>query len=106
VARRAAELEALATETGGLPFVHDVTAFGEVPELFQRIARELGGLDLIVYSAGVMPAIGADEYDFGKDKGIVDVNVLGAIAWLNEAARRFERGGTGTIVGLSSVAGD
>ncbi len=106
VARRAAELEALAREIDGLPFVHDVTAFAEVGELFQRVARELGGLDLVVYSAGVMPAIGAEEYDFAKDKAIVDVNVLGAIAWLNEAARRFQRAGAGTIVGLSSVAGD
>src|SRR5207253_11293467 len=27
-------------------------------------------------------------------------------AWLNEAARRFERAGEGTIVGISSIAGD
>ena len=106
VARRAAELDALAKETGGLPFVHDVTHTDEVPELFQRIARELGGVDLVVYSSGVMPAIGPDEYDFAKDKAIVDVNVLGAIAWCNQAALRFERAGAGTIVGLSSVAGD
>jgi len=106
VARRAAELEALARETGGLPFVHDVTRFDEVPTLFQRIARELGGVDLVIYSAGVMPAIGPSEYDFVKDKAIVDVNVLGAIAWCNQAAQRFERAGAGTIVGLSSVAGD
>ena len=106
VARRAAELDALARDTGGLPYVHDVTAFTEVPELFQRIARELGGCDLVIYSAGVMPSVGADEYDFAKDRAIVDVNVLGAIAWLNEAARRFQRAGAGTIVGLSSVAGD
>lgn len=106
VARRATELDALARETDGLAFVHDVTAFDEVPALFQRIARELGGLDLVIYSAGVMPAIGPSEYDFTKDKAIVDVNLLGAIAWCNEAARRFERAGAGTIVGLSSVAGD
>ena len=34
------------------------------------------------------------------------MNVLGAVAWLNEAAQRFTRARAGTIVGLSSVAGD
>jgi NAD(P)-dependent dehydrogenase (short-subunit alcohol dehydrogenase family) len=108
VARRAAELERLAAETGGLarPVPHDVTAPDEVPELFQRVCRELGGLDLIVYAAGVMPRLAEDEYDLAKDRAIMAVNVLGAVAWLNEAAARFARGGTGTIVGISSVAGD
>ena len=37
---------------------------------------------------------------------MVDVNVLGAIAWLNEAANRFGNVGAGTIMGIGSVAGD
>ena len=106
VARRAAELDAVARDIGGLSYVHDVTAFAEVPALLQRMVRDLGGLDLVVYSAGVMPTVAPDEYDFAKDKAIIDVNLLGAVAWLNEVARRFERAGAGTIVGLSSVAGD
>jgi NAD(P)-dependent dehydrogenase (short-subunit alcohol dehydrogenase family) len=110
VARRAAELGRLAEEIGGSPaacvYTHDVTAFDGVPALFERICRDLGGLDLVVYAAGVMPRVGETEYAFAKDREIVEVNVLGAIAWLNEAAQRFERGGAGTIVGLSSVAGD
>jgi decaprenylphospho-beta-D-erythro-pentofuranosid-2-ulose 2-reductase len=115
VARRQAELEALARsldDAGGGPgpralaFAHDVTAYDEVPELFRTICRELGGLDLVVYAAGVMPRIAPDEYTFGKDRETVEVNVLGAMAWLNEAAQRFEAAGTGTIVGVGSVAGD
>jgi decaprenylphospho-beta-D-erythro-pentofuranosid-2-ulose 2-reductase len=110
VARRAAELGRLAEEIGGSPtacvYAHDVTTFDGVPALFERICRDLGGLDLVVYAAGVMPRVGETEYAFAKDRAIVEVNVLGAIAWLNEAARRFERAGAGTIVGLSSVAGD
>ena len=37
---------------------------------------------------------------------MVEVNFLGAIAWLNEAASRFENTKHGTIVALGSVAGD
>jgi NAD(P)-dependent dehydrogenase (short-subunit alcohol dehydrogenase family) len=114
VARRAAALEAIkgeiAAATGdparALAFPHDVTRGAEVPDLFQRVCHELGGLDLLVYAAGVMPHIGPDEYDLAKDRVIVEVNVVGAMAWVNAAAERFGRGGTGTIVGLSSVAGD
>ncbi len=113
VARRreelAAQADAINTAPGdgrALIYPHDVTQYDGVPDLFRTICHDLGGLDLFVYSAGVMPRIAPDEYTFGKDRSIVEVNVLGAIAWLNEAAQRFERGGTGTIVGISSVAGD
>ena len=37
-------------------FVHDVTNFSEVPALFQEITKQLGGLDLIIYNSGIMPA--------------------------------------------------
>ena len=114
VARRAAELERVAGEiaeaTGdrerALVFRHDVTAGAEVPALATRIAHDLGGLDLLVYAAGIMPHIGVDEYDLDTDRAIVDVNVVGAMAWCNVVADRFARAGAGTIVGISSVAGD
>jgi short-subunit dehydrogenase len=111
VARRETELAGVAETVraaGGeaLVFPHDVTRYDDVPTLFQRVCRELGGLDLVVYAAGVMPQIQESEYAFGKDRLVIEVNVLGAIAWLNEVAARFERAGAGTIVGISSVAGD
>jgi NAD(P)-dependent dehydrogenase (short-subunit alcohol dehydrogenase family) len=112
VARRPAELQEIADSINrGGPqrasvYPHDVTDFAAVPALFQRITGEMGGFDMIVYVAGVMPRVAVDEYNFDKDKLVFDVNVLGAIAWLNEAARRCERQQSGTIVGISSVAGD
>lgn len=114
VARRKDELEQAAQRVQGsgvggqktLTYVHDVTNYSEVPELFQRIASDLGGLELIVYSAGVMPEVAPKEYNFAKDRAMIDVNVLGAIAWLNEAAMRFQNLGTGSIVGISSIAGE
>ena len=112
VARREEELQRIAdainAERSGaaLTYVHDVREYECVPALFQTIARDLGGLDLIVYAAGVMPNVEEDEYSFAKDRQMIEVNVLGAIAWLNEAALRFQRAGSGTIVGISSVAGE
>jgi decaprenylphospho-beta-D-erythro-pentofuranosid-2-ulose 2-reductase len=108
VARRLPRLESLASEHPGkvLAYAHDVTDYDAVPELFQRITSELGGLDLVVYAAGVMPEVGPEEYDFEKDRLILEVNVLGCIAWLNQAAIRFGNTRSGVILAIGSVAGD
>jgi len=113
IARRAGELEALAcriNERAGrslaLPIPHDVTDYDGVPAVFQQACAALGGLEAIFYTAGVMPRVGEEEYDHAKDRRIVEVNLLGAMAWLNEAALRFGRERQGTIVAVSSVAGD
>ncbi len=106
VARREDKLRALASETEARFYVHDVTDTQGVPELFARITQDLGGLDLIIYAAGIMPPVGPSEYDTAKDAGTIAANFTGAVAWLNEAAPRFETAKHGTIVGISSVAGD
>ncbi|MGB1253805.1 MAG: SDR family NAD(P)-dependent oxidoreductase [Candidatus Promineifilaceae bacterium] len=87
-------------------YVHDVTDYDAVPTLFNQITRDLDGLDLVVYVAGVQPIVAPDEYNFDKDRQMIEINLLGAMAWLNQAALRFSRAKTGQIVGISSVAGD
>jgi decaprenylphospho-beta-D-erythro-pentofuranosid-2-ulose 2-reductase len=108
VARRASMTndELRMTNGKGHVYTHDVTNYAEIPALFQQITRDLGGLDLIIYSSGVMPAMDEHEYNFEKDREIIDVNVLGAFAWLGEAAKRFEQLKGGTVMGISSVAGE
>jgi NADP-dependent 3-hydroxy acid dehydrogenase YdfG len=108
VARRAERLDQLKGEFPDkiIPFPHDVTNTDEIPDLFMRITQELGGLDLIIYASGVMSDVGRHEFNTAKDLPMIEVNVTGAIAWLNEAAHRFERVGHGSIVCIGSVAGD
>ncbi len=112
IARRQEKLEALRKETEGLGagncyiYTHDVTDYEAIPPLFQQITSDLGGLDLVVYNAGVQTAVSLDEYNFQKDRAMLEINLLGAVAWLNEAAARFERTGHGKIIGIGSVAGD
>lgn len=113
VARREDELQRLKSELDSavsseiaVIAPHDVLDRKEVPALFQDLTEKLGGLDIIFYVAGVMPKVAPDEYDTEKDAMMMEVNTVGAMAWLNEAARRFERLGRGTIVGVSSIAGD
>ncbi len=113
VARRESELQRIATEINELcgerrafPFVHDVLDRAAVPALFEEVPRTLGGLDLVIYASGVLHPVGFEEYDTSKDIHALEVNLLGAMAWLNPAAQRFNRLGGGTIVGIGSVAGD
>ena len=114
VARREAELAAVvetiekATAQGRVIFrVHDVTQ-GAVAaaEVWDSVELELGPVDLLVFAAGIMPAVGASEYSFEKDRAMIEVNLVGAVAWLDVAALRMEAARRGTIVGISSVAGD
>lgn len=104
--RVAEEINTAAGEDRSLPVAHDVRAFDDVPGLVREIARRLGGLDLVVFAAGVMPAVADDEYDTAKDREMMEINVIGAMAWLNPVADRMARLGRGTIVGIGSVAGD
>lgn len=107
IARRADELAALAERRPHIfPYAHDVTAYADTEALFQRIVRDLDGLDVLVYAAGVQPAVALNEYNFEKDRAMVEVNLLGAMAWLNPAAERFGRSHAGHIVGISSISGD
>jgi short-subunit dehydrogenase len=112
VARRADRLQELADEVnaGGtrrvFPVVHDVTDTESVEALFERVVVDLDGLDLVIYCAGVMPRIGIDEYPTALDRQVFEVNVIGAMAWLNPAAERMAHLGGGTLVGIGSVAGD
>lgn len=108
VARRESELTRLAGEYPGKlrPYVHDVGNVDEVPALFQQIERELGPVDGLIYAAGVMPKIEEGEYAFEKDRAMITVNLLGAMAWMNQAAARFEAARSGTILGISSIAGE
>lgn len=107
VARRAENLGAMSAEQPLIaPFSHDVRTIDEIPELFERIVQESGGLDLFLYAAGVMPEVGPDEYDTEKDLAMIDVNFSGAVAWTNQAARLMHTQRSGTIVGIGSVAGD
>jgi len=113
VARRGELLDGLADEIvheGGAArphtYVHDVQDIDTVPALLEGICRDLEGLDLFIYAAGIMPRIEQEQYDSGIDQEILGVNLLGAVAWTNAVVPRFARARSGTIVGLSSVAGD
>jgi short-subunit dehydrogenase len=87
-------------------YVHDVTAYDSVPDTLRGIVAELGGIDLFIYVAGAIHFPAIDEYNFHADHNMMEVNLLGAMAWLGQVAPLFRGMQSGQIVGVSSVAGD
>jgi short-subunit dehydrogenase len=77
-----------------------------VPDLLKKIMVDLGGLDLFIYIAGVSLPVGLKNFDFQKDRRTIEVNLLGALAWLNPISAIFQSLKSGLIVGISSVAGE
>ena len=113
LARRTESLEALADEVlekvGArriVPYAHDVTDLESVDPLFTKIEADLGEVDELHYVSGVMPDVAIDEYPTDKDALMVQTNMVGCMAWVNAAARRFAPRRAGHIVGVTSVAGD
>ncbi len=109
LARSQKPLEELAAGCAGgevFAHAHDVQDTQAIPELFEQIVKQLGSLDLVVYAAGVMPAVELDEYNTEKDLLMLNVNIGGCIAWLNPVAEYLKSQRSGTIIGISSIAGD
>jgi decaprenylphospho-beta-D-erythro-pentofuranosid-2-ulose 2-reductase len=114
LARSKDKLESLCNElnanlgTGcAYPYVHDVSQYEAVPALLRRIVADLGGLDLVIYCAGINhPPGGIDRYNFENDRQMIEINLIGAMAWLTPVAEMFHSARTGQIVGIGSVAGD
>ena len=100
------EINQAAGEVRATAYQHDATDYEAVPALFRQIMQEMQTIDVFIYNSGVMYTVGPSEYEFEKDLPTLEVNLLGGIAWLGQAATLFDRMGKGHLVGISSVAGD
>ncbi|HEV3311391.1 MAG TPA: SDR family NAD(P)-dependent oxidoreductase [Chloroflexota bacterium] len=86
--------------------VADVRDADASDRAFQEVLERGPPLDLIVYSSGIMPKGSREGFPTREDVAAVETNLLGAVVWLNAAARYFQARGHGTIVGIGSIAGD
>lgn len=93
-------------EAGGraFPRVADVREEKHVQALVSYAARELGGLHIIVNSAGVNHIDNVIDGDVTKWRETFEVNVIGLMLCCREAARVMREQGSGHIVNISSVA--
>lgn len=102
-----AEINSSQSESRALPYVHDVSNYDEIPGLLLKIVADLGGLDTVVFMAGVnYPPGGVDKYNFENDRKMIEINLIGGMAWLTPVAEMFQNAKAGQIVGIGSIAGD
>jgi short-subunit dehydrogenase len=91
---------------GGRASVHplDVSDPAAVTTALQRIDDELGGLDLVIANAGVATGRWAGKLTWEDCAGVVQVNVIGAVATLLAVLPRMVARRRGHLVGVSSIA--
>ena len=104
MARRQALLEDLHRQLEGpaLIKVCDVSQTTVAMESLRQLISELGGLDLIVISAGIGHL--NPELSWDLECETIEVNALAFAALANVAFTHFIRQGHGHLVGISSIA--
>jgi NAD(P)-dependent dehydrogenase (short-subunit alcohol dehydrogenase family) len=95
--------EKLGSGTVGLGL--DVTDRASFTRFLDQVEERLGGLDVLINNAGIMP-IGPflEEADAMGDR-IVDINLRGVIFGSKLALERFSERGSGHLVNIASTAG-
>lgn len=103
-ARRLDRLEAIARELPTQSYVArmDVTDTDDSRVLFDALAEEMDGIDVVVLNAGIAPE--NPDLEWSRDRDTVDTNVRGFVALATAALDLFERQGSGQLVGISSLA--
>ncbi|KDR14274.1 Dehydrogenase/reductase SDR family member 11 [Zootermopsis nevadensis] len=112
MARRVENIEALSaslrSSAGQLyPVKADITQHNEVFSVFRWAKRNLGGVDVLVNSAGVASANTLIDGPIENWRHILDVNVLGLSICTKEAIHSMKERGVddGHIVHINSVTG-
>lgn len=105
VARRADRLQALADETGAVPFAADISDDDDIESLRAFVAAR-GGLSTLINIAG--GARGVDKVGTAKEDDwdwMYRVNVLGTMKMIRAFLPALREHGYGTILNLTSTAG-
>ena len=83
----------------------DVTVRGEVAAALDDVVSRWGGLDVMFNLAGLNVPMHLLDVTEENWRTIMDVNALGTLICIQEAARRMIPAGGGKIVNTSSIAG-
>ncbi|SCF35092.1 3-oxoacyl-[acyl-carrier protein] reductase [Micromonospora purpureochromogenes] len=75
-------------------------------EVVARAVDTFGSVDLLVNNTGINPTYGPMvDMDLAAARKIFEVNCLAALAWVQQAYRRWMKEHGGAVVNVSSVAG-
>ena len=74
--------------------------------ILDEASRSMEGLDTVILAHGVLGDQQACQESYDEAEHVLRTNLLGPLSLLTLVANAFEEQGAGTIVGISSVAGD
>jgi NAD(P)-dependent dehydrogenase (short-subunit alcohol dehydrogenase family) len=104
--RDAAAAEAVAAAIDGVPVPLDITDWPAVEAAAARTAEALGGVDVLVCSAGVAGAtVTVEDFPVKEFRDVFEINVFGLFYCNKALAPVMRRGGYGRIVNIASIAG-
>lgn len=113
VARKEEKVRAVADDAHArgaslvVPIAQDLDELEAAEGLWQQASEALSGqVDLVLVAHGVLGEQARAEASFAEAERVLRTNFLSVVALLTPAANHLERQGSGTLVVISSVAGD
>lgn len=101
-----AEADLAALPEAVLGYRCDVSNESEVDALFDGVARDLGGLDMLINGAGIAGQTASiEESDPAHWRHCIEINLTGSYLCLRRALPLLRASGGGAVVNFSSTAG-
>ncbi len=106
-ADRLAGLVARIEEIGGkaLALAGDMTVEAEAIKAVEDTVAQLGRIDILINSAGVMQAGGIEGIDLDEYRRVFDINVFATVYCSAAAVPHMLKQGVGDIINITSLAG-
>jgi NAD(P)-dependent dehydrogenase (short-subunit alcohol dehydrogenase family) len=110
-ARRPAEIDAAGAELRRFDNprvvgkVCDVRDYDQVQELFAFVAAELGGVDILINSAGIGIFESVENMSPEDFRAVLETNLFSVFYCCHEAIPLMKQRGGGYIINISSLAG-
>jgi len=104
----AAATTVAAIEAGGgraVAMSGDVTSSASVDELADRVAAELGRVDVLVNSAGTAFRSPAEDFPEDRFDAIIALNLKGTYLPCQSFGRKMLAAGSGSIINIASIGG-
>jgi NAD(P)-dependent dehydrogenase (short-subunit alcohol dehydrogenase family) len=106
--RKQEALDAAVAQLGGPGHALAVAGKADDPahqaETVTRAIQTFGSVDFLVNNAGINPAVAPlMDADLGAVNKMIDVNAMGALAWVIQAYRGWMKAHGGAVVNISSI---
>jgi len=86
-------------------YVCDVREYEQVKSVFANVARDFGGVDILINNAGIGMFKSVESMNVDEFRAILETNLFGVFYCCHEAIPLMKKRGGGYIINISSLAG-